>query len=120
VGTLGFVLAGIGIYGVLAYAVSQRTQELGIRTALGAKPSALLRLVLSAGIRLTVLGILLGVGAAVLASRALSGLLFGIGPHDPAAFLAVIGLTLALALVASLTPAWRAMRVDPIAVLRQE
>jgi putative ABC transport system permease protein len=120
VGSLGFVLAGIGIYGVLAYAVSQRTQELGIRTALGARPSELLRLVISTGVKLTSFGIVTGVAAAVLATRALSGLLFGIGPHDPAAFLVVIVLTLTLALVASLTPAWRAMRVDPISVLRQE
>lgn len=119
-GVLGFVLAGVGIYGVMAYAVGQRMQELGIRTALGAKPAQILRLVLASGLKLAVLGIALGLAAAVLATRSLSGLLFGVGPHDPAAFTAVIGLTLAMALVAALTPAWRAMRVDPITVLRQE
>lgn len=117
---LGFVLAGVGIYGVMSYMVGQRMPEFGVRAALGAQPDQILRLVLSSGLRLAVTGVLLGCGVAVLSAHVLSGLLFGIGPRDPGTFAAVVVLTLALSIIATLTPAWRAMRVDPLRVLRQD
>jgi putative ABC transport system permease protein len=113
-------LSVVGLYGVLAYSVAQRRREIGVRTALGAQPRDVLRLVLGQGMRLTALGILLGIVAAFWLTRWLSSLLFEITPHDPATFSAVSLLLLAVALTACWIPARRAARIDPIQALREE
>jgi putative ABC transport system permease protein len=117
---IALVLASIGIYGVLAYLVSQRTQEIGIRMAMGAGPRDVLLAVAGRGIALSAAGIALGAAAALALTRLVSKLLFGIAPTDPATFAGVAALLLAVAFVASYVPAWRAMKIDPIVALRQE
>jgi putative ABC transport system permease protein len=114
------VLGAVGIYGVLAYAVGQRTQEFGVRLALGAQPRDILRLVLGRGILLTALGIVIGVAGAMALSRYLRGMLFELTPLDPATYLTVILLFAAVALLAAYLPARRATRVDPAVALRSE
>jgi putative ABC transport system permease protein len=114
------LLAAIGIYGVLTYAVIQRTQEIGIRMAIGAQRRQVLRLVLRHGFRLTALGIALGLVGAAIGTRALQGLLFGLTPLDPGTFV-VVSVTFGLvALFASYLPARRATRVDALVALRHE
>jgi ABC-type antimicrobial peptide transport system permease subunit len=112
------VLALIGIFGVISYSVTQRQQELGIRSALGAQRKDLLFLVMNQGAVLTLSGIGIGVAGALVLTRFLSGMLFEVRPNDPAIYI-FIGLMVALVgLVASYLPAQRAMRTDPIAALR--
>jgi putative ABC transport system permease protein len=113
-------LAAIGLYGLLAYAVQQRTQEIGIRIALGALSADVRNMVVFQGMRLTLAGIGLGAIAAVAMSRAISGLLFGVQPHDPATFIGIPILLSFVALVAVWLPARRAARVDPLVALRYE
>ncbi len=117
---LALVLAAIGIYGVMAYAVAQRTREIGIRLALGAQRSDVFRLIVGGGMRLAGLGLVLGALAALGLTRLLSGLLFNVGANDPLTFSGVIGLLAAVALVANYLPARRAMRVNPTIALREE
>jgi predicted permease len=117
---IAVVLAAVGVYGVMSYLVRQRTQELGIRVALGASRSALVGMVLVDTLRLAVVGVMAGLAGAWLLTRLLSGLLFGITPTDPTTFWGLAGLVLCLALVAGLIPAYRAARVDPMAALRAE
>ena len=119
-GGLAFVLAMIGIYGVMAYSVAQRTQEMGFRMAIGARPQDVLWLVLRQGMLLTVLGAAAGVAAAVAVGRLIAGLLFGIRPYDPATLAAVVFALCSAALVAGYVPARRATRVDPLTALRTE
>jgi putative ABC transport system permease protein len=119
-GGLALVLAAIGIYGVMSYAVAERAQELGIRMALGAQRGRILHLVLGQGLVLAAVGLAVGVAAAVGLSRLLATLLFGVGATDPATYAAVLGLLGLVALAASALPALRATRVDPLAVLRSE
>ena len=114
------LLAGLGVYGVLASAVGERVQELGVRLALGAKRSDLLRLVLRQGVLLVAAGTAAGVLVALALTRWMSSLLYGVTAADPMAFSAAVGALLVLALAACALPAWRATRVDPIIVLRYE
>jgi putative ABC transport system permease protein len=117
---LALALAVVGLYGVLSYAIAQRTSELGLRFALGATPSQVLRLVLGDGLRLTLMGLGIGGLLAIAASRAMSRLLFGIGTFDPATFAIAAGMLLGIALIATYVPARRASRVDPMVALRHE
>lgn len=117
---MALFLAAIGIYGVLSYFVVQRSQEIGVRMALGAQRSNVLRLILGQGARLIGIGVLVGVGGAVLAAQSLASLLFGVKPTDLPTFIGVSVLLASLALVACAVPALRATRVDPLVVLRSE
>ncbi|HMA41003.1 MAG TPA: ABC transporter permease, partial [Gemmatimonadales bacterium] len=117
---LAVVLAAVGLYGLLSYAVSRRNQEIGVRMALGAGRATVLGMVMKNGVRLTLLGVAIGAAASALAARALGHLLYGIGPTDPVTFVAVAVLLVAVALVASYVPAARATRVDPVVALRTE
>jgi putative ABC transport system permease protein len=117
---LALLLAAVGIYGVLAYSVTQRTREIGIRLALGAEPSDALMLVVRQGLALALTGIALGLAGSLLITRFISTLLFGVTPTDPFTYAAVSGLLLMVALAASYIPALRATRVDPIVALRYE
>jgi putative ABC transport system permease protein len=119
-GALALALASVGIYGVLAYNVAQRTREIGIRLALGADGKAVLLLVVGEGIRLAALGILLGVIGALALTRLMSGMIYGISSTDPATFFAVAALLGFVAVAACYIPARRAMRVDPMVALRYE
>lgn len=115
---LALVLAAVGIYGVVHYTVSERTREIGVRVALGASPAALMGLVIRQGMRMPMLGIVIGLGASLAATRVLSHMLFGIGATDPLTFAGVL-LTLTLvAFAACVLPARRATKVDPITALR--
>lgn len=117
---LAIALAGVGIYGVVHYTVSERTQEMGVRIALGATPSGIRALVVREGLRGPVVGIGIGILAALAATQVLSATLFGISATDPATYVGVGVLLLAVAAIACLIPAVRATRVDPIAALRQD
>ncbi len=119
-GVMGLLLAGVGIYGVMAFTVAQRTQEFGVRMALGAQRARVVSLVLKEGTLLAVIGALIGLGGAYLVGRAMQSTLFGVGAMDLRAFGAVAFLLLATALLASLLPAWRASRVEPMTALRNE
>jgi len=114
------LLAAIGIYGVLAYLVTERTREIGIRVAVGAVPSDVVRMVVRRTLALTVPGILIGLIASFGVTRVLSGLLFQVKPTDPATFIGVGSALVVVALAASIVPARRAARVDPLIALRQE
>jgi len=117
---VALLLAVIGLYGVLSYAVTQRTSELGVRFALGATPGRVVRMVLGDGLRLVAAGAAVGLAAGAVAARLMSGLLFGIRAFDPAAFAGAAALLLAVAALASLVPARRASRLDPMSALRSE
>jgi putative ABC transport system permease protein len=117
---VALLLAGVGIYGVLGYSVMQRTHEIGIRMALGARPSEMVRLVLIDGTRLAILGLIIGTIAATVMTQFVKSLLFGITSTDPLTFLGVAIVLLSLALLACYVPARPAARVDPIVALRYE
>ena len=117
---VALLLAAVGIYGVIAFTVAQRTNEIGIRVAMGAQRGDVLRLVLGQGGRLIFLGVALGVVAGLLITRLMSGLLFGISATDPSTFAGVALLLAAVALLACYMPARRAMHVDPLDALRYE
>ncbi|MGA9773588.1 MAG: ABC transporter permease [Blastocatellia bacterium] len=117
---VALLLAALGIYGVMAYSVTQRTQEMGIRMALGANRASILKLVMRQGMILALIGILIGVGAAFFATRVMKSLLFGIGITDPITFVSVPLILIVVALLACYIPARKATRVDPVIALRYE
>jgi putative ABC transport system permease protein len=117
---LALALSAIGIYGVLSYVVSRRTREIGIRVAIGAGRGQVLRLVLGSGVGLALVGIVVGLAAAASLSRVMTTLLHDVQPGDPATYATVAGVLTIVAIVASLVPAWRATRVDPVKALKAE
>jgi putative ABC transport system permease protein len=117
---LALTLACIGIYGVIAYSVAQRTHEIGIRLALGAQRRDVLKLILRQGLRLALTGVTIGVFAGLLLTRLMTSLLYGTTPGDPLTFAAVSALLMIVALLACYVPAQRAMKVDPMIALRYE
>jgi ABC-type antimicrobial peptide transport system permease subunit len=119
-GGLALAMAAIGLYGLLAYAVAQRTKEMGVRLALGATAGDLIRLVMGEGLRVAALGILAGSAIALAAGRWLEPLLFGTEPWDPLVFASVAGCLFLVAALASLVPAWRATRTSPLIALRAD
>jgi ABC-type antimicrobial peptide transport system permease subunit len=116
---LALLLAAIGIYGLLAYMVGQRSREIGLRMALGARRWDVLKLILGKGAVLAAAGIVAGVFFSASTTWLLAGLLYGVRQHDPEVFLGVPVLLLTVALLASYIPAWRATKVDPMVVLRE-
>jgi putative ABC transport system permease protein len=114
------LLASVGLYGVMAYSVAQRTHEIGVRMSLGAQPRDVLRLIVRQGARLTVLGLAIGLPVAFGLARLLRGTLYGVSPSDPATFVGISILLTTVAIVASYLPARRAARVDPMEALRSE
>src|SRR5262249_20800661 len=117
---LGLLLASVGIYGVVSYAVAQRTHELGIRIALGARGAAVMRLILGHGLALALGGVALGTVASLELTRLMKAFLFGVEATDPPTFVAVAFLLTAVALIACWIPARRATKVDPMVALRFE
>jgi putative ABC transport system permease protein len=117
---LALTLACIGIYGVMAYAVAQRTSEIGIRIALGAQPARILQLVMGAGLRLAIYGIALGAILSLGLNRFLANALYAVKPTDGATFIAAAVLLMLVAVLASYVPARRAMSIDPVVALRAE
>jgi putative ABC transport system permease protein len=111
-GSIGLVLSAVGIYGVIAYFVTQRTPEIGVRMALGATPRGVVRLVLRQAAPPVIAGVLLGLAASALATRALTAYLVGVQPTDPVTLAAVVAVLVAAALLASIVPARRAASVD--------
>jgi putative ABC transport system permease protein len=120
VATLGLVLAAIGIYGVLAYSVARRTREIGVRMALGAARDRVVSMVLRDSLAPVVVGSGVGIAAALLATRLMRAMLYGVSPTDPITFAVVTAVLIGVALLASAIPAMRAARVDPIVALREE
>jgi len=119
-GVIALLLSAIGVYGVMAYTVSQRTREIGVRVALGAARRDIARMVLRQGLTIAGIGVVIGVGLAALAGKAMEALLLGVSPADPFTFVSVVGLLVVVAVAASLVPAIRAAGVDPMRAFRAE
>jgi ABC-type antimicrobial peptide transport system permease subunit len=119
-GALALLLAGVGLYGVVAYSVSRRNREIGIRMALGAERSQVLRMILFQGVRLASVGIVLGAIASAAVARVLGSLLYGVSGFDAIAYGAAAGLLMVVALMANLVPAFTAAGIDPVHALRSE
>jgi predicted permease len=119
-GSMALLLGIVGLYGVIAYSVSQRRREIGIRMALGAGKSDVLKLVINQGVKLALIGVAIGLAGALGLTRFLSGMLYGVKPGDPLTLVAVSALLMAVALLASYIPARQAAKVDPMAALKQD
>ena len=119
-GSMALFLGVVGLYGVIAYSVSQRRREIGIRMALGAGKSAILNMIIGQGIRLALIGVAIGLAGALGLTRFLSGLLYGVKPGDPLTLVAVSALLIAVALIATYIPARQAANVNPLQALRQD
>jgi ABC-type antimicrobial peptide transport system permease subunit len=119
-GLLVSLLATMGLYSVMTYVVGQRTREIGIRMALGAQVRDVLKLVLSQGLKLVLIGVALGTGASLVVTRLVKSLLVGVGATDPLTFVVIAALLTLVALLACWIPAWRATKVDPMVALRCE
>jgi ABC-type antimicrobial peptide transport system permease subunit len=119
-GMIGLLIEVIGLYGVVAYAVSRRTREIGIRMAIGARPGDVLRMVLSQGLGFTAVGVVVGIALALPASSFLQTFAVGVSAHDPSILLSVAGILTAVMMAACWIPARRAARVDPTRALRQD
>jgi len=117
---VALVMAAAGLYGVISYTVAQRTQEIGVRVALGADARAVVRLIAIEGLRLTAIGVAIGVAAALAGGRALRSVLFGVSPADPATYLVVVAIFAVTACAALVVPARRALAVDPLVALRAD
>ncbi|MCU1287094.1 MAG: hypothetical protein JWO13_3444 [Acidobacteriales bacterium] len=117
---LALVLSAVGVYGVMAYSVTQRTHDIGVRVALGAQRSDVLQIIMKQALRLAAIGLGLGIFGALVATRALSSMLFGVKPADPSTFVGITLLLTAITILAGLVPAMRAMRIDPVTALRFE
>ena len=118
--TLALTLSALGLYGVIAYSVGQRTQEIGIRMAVGAQRGDVLQLILQGGLRLIVIGVTLGLLGSLALTQVLQSLLYGVTAHDPLVFAGIATLLVAVGAVACLIPALRATRIDPISALRAD
>jgi ABC-type antimicrobial peptide transport system permease subunit len=117
---VALVLSGIGLYGVIAYSVTQRTREIGVRLALGADSLSVKRLIVGGGLRLAMLGVAIGIVAAAASTRVLAHLLYGVSPADPGTFGAIVVMVLGIAFAAAYVPARRATRIAPTEALRAE
>ena len=118
--SVALLIGVVGIYGVIAYAATQRTREIGVRMALGAQTGDVRKMFLRQGLSLTATGIVLGIGVAFALTRVMSAFLFGVGPLDPMTYAVVSGVLAAVALLATYLPARRASRVDPMVALRAD
>jgi len=119
-GAVALLLAGLGVYGLINYSVTQRRQEIGVRVALGARRSEIYGLVLKDAMRLVIAGLAIGLVASLPAARLIRAQLYGVAPADPVTYAAIAGLLLATGIGATLLPARRAARVDPIVALRAD
>jgi putative ABC transport system permease protein len=118
--SLALILASVGIYGVMAYSVTQRTHEIGIRVALGAQSSQVIKLIIGRGMSLVLVGVMIGLAGALWLTRVMTSLLYGVSATDPTTFAVVAALLVAVALMASYIPARRATKIDPMVSLRCE
>ena len=114
------LLASLGVYGIVAYSVAQRSREFGIRVALGARPAQIIRMVVGQNLRIVIMGVILGIAVAIPATRLLRGLLFNVPPNDPATFVAIGVMLSVVASFASYLPARRGTRIDPVVTLKSE
>jgi putative ABC transport system permease protein len=117
---IALVLAVVGIYGVMSYSVTQRTHEIGIRMAIGARPSDVFRMVLGHGMKLTLIGVAVGLGLAFAVTRLMQTMLFGVAPTDTATFVTIAGIVIVIASLACYLPGRRATKVEPVISLRYE
>ena len=119
-GGVALFLSAVGLYGVVAYTVSLRTREIGLRMAIGALPSDVMKMILGGGMKLAAVGVVIGVAGALALSQLVEGMLFEVEPSDPASFAATAVLLMAVAALACYIPARRAMKVDPIVTLQHQ
>ena len=117
---LALTLAAIGTYGVIAYSVAMRTREIGIRMALGARPRAMLAMLLGSGLKLTAAGLVIGLAGALIAARGMTSMLFGVTPHDPSTFAIIATVIASVASLATYLPARHAMAIEPTRALRED